>query len=219
MIEPHLLQRVANRQGEILYEAKPPLACPDCPNLLAPAAAPLDELTPAQQPPANTAPQVLDKRYAFIMHTMLRDVVARGTATAAARLGRGDMAGKTGTTTGPVDTWFTGYSGGVVTSAWAGFDNNTPMGRDEYGATVALPIWMDYMRVALQGRPERYPRQPEGVVSLRIDPRTGQLASADLPDAVFEYFAADHLPGDSPFYGGPSIAPAAPGGISEHDLF
>jgi penicillin-binding protein 1A len=217
LIEPYALQRVADRNGATVYEAKPPTACPDCPNTIDPALA--AEATPAQAAPENSAPQVLDKRYAFIMNSMLHDVVVRGTAEAASVLGRSDMGGKTGTTTGPVDTWFTGYSSGVVTSAWAGFDQNKPMGKDEYGATVALPIWIDFMRTALQGKAERHFRQPEGVVSLRIDPRTGAQAPTDMPDAIFEYFTEDNLPGDVGSLPNPEVAAPTGSGMSEHDLF
>ena len=242
LINPYVLQRVTDRNGEVVYDAKPLQACFDCPNALAnqsPAAAadpapgapsttasapttassPTVATSPITVPPPNPAPQVLDKRYAFIMDSMLRDVVTKGTGAAASSLGRSDMAGKTGTTSGPVDTWFTGYSGGVVTSTWAGFDQNKPMGKDEYGATVALPIWINFMRAALQGVPERHLRQPEGVVSLRIDPRTGLQASPDQPDAVFEYFTADHLPGEQgPGYN-PELTTPSGSGVSEHDLF
>ncbi|HSB96475.1 MAG TPA: penicillin-binding protein 1A [Spongiibacteraceae bacterium] len=237
-IEPYVLQRVLDRNGEVIYQANPAVACPTCANTgrfatrssdtTEPGADPQAIATTADAPapinsaaPAPTmAPQVLDKRYAFIMDTMLHDVVSRGTAEAAAGLGRGDLAGKTGTTSGPVDTWFTGYAGGIVTTAWAGFDQNKLMGRKEYGATIALPIWMDFMRTALAGRPERHFKQPEGVVSLRIDPHTGQQARADQPDATFEYFTEDNLPGQE----GPDSSPgnsAAPpaNGMSVQDLF
>ncbi|HET8712018.1 MAG TPA: penicillin-binding protein 1A [Spongiibacteraceae bacterium] len=229
LIEPHLLQRVADRNGAIVYEAKPVTACPNCDQT--PAAEMGDTATPTNETAATNAtanaasgplaPQVLDKRYGFIMDSMLRDVVLRGTATAARVLNRGDLAGKTGTTSGPVDTWFNGYSGGVVTVVWAGFDSNRPMGRDEYGATVALPIWVEYMRAALADRPERPFKQPEGVVSLRIDPRTGLQASPDQPDAVFEYFTDDHLPGQEAPGSAPSEegSSAPPSDVSEHDLF
>jgi penicillin-binding protein 1A len=216
LIEPYLLQRVADRNGEIVYLAKPPLACPDCPNATLTDSAE----APAFDVPENPAPQVLDKRYVFIMDSMLHDVVVRGTGEAASVLGRSDMGGKTGTTSGPVDTWFTGYSSGIVTSAWAGFDQNKPMGKDEYGATVALPIWIEFMRTALQGKPERHLRQPEGVLSLRIDPRTGTQAPTDMPDAIFEYFTEDNLPGDVGSVVSPELtAPSSTGGMSEHDLF
>jgi penicillin-binding protein 1A len=237
-VDPYVVQRVLDRNGEILYEAKPAVACPGCVQAAAPAegappaeTAEASTTTPAEtgaaaQPLVDTngaplAPQVLDPRYAFIMDTMLHDVVSRGTAEKASSLGRGDLAGKTGTTSGPVDTWFTGYAGGIVTTAWAGFDQNTMMGRKEYGSTIALPIWMEFMSTALAGRPERHLKQPEGVVSLRIDPYTGQQARPDQPDATFEYFVEGHLPGQE---GGPeAIQGAAPpppaNGMSVQDLF
>jgi penicillin-binding protein 1A len=162
------------------------------------------------------APQVLDKRYAFIMDTMLRDVVRRGTAENASSLNRSDLAGKTGTTSGPTDTWFTGYSGGIVTTAWMGFDQNTLLGRKEYGATAALPMWVEYMKVALAGKPERRFKQPDGVITLRIDPHTGLRAPADQPDAIFEYFAEDNAPTQE---AGPGSPGGATGGMTEQDLF
>lgn len=230
LIEPYLLQRVADRYGAIVYEAKPVLACSICDQN--PVALIADTNSTTTEPDSTTmnnpaaaqspiAPQVLDKRYAFIMDSMLRDVVARGTAEAASSMGRSDMAGKTGTTSGPVDTWFTGYSGGIVTTAWAGFDQNKPMGRDEYGATVALPIWMEFMHAALAGKPERHFKQPEGVVSLRIDPHTGLRAPPEQADAVFEYFTEDNTPGQDGSDVAPSgsSAPATTGGMSEQDLF
>lgn len=244
-IDPYIVQRVLDRNGELLYEAKPAIACFNCGPNAAPAADTATPPDPATAPPADAttatadaatgsatpvattpdgqplAPQVLDRRYAFIMDTMLHDVVSRGTAEAASSLGRGDLAGKTGTTSGPVDTWFTGYAGGIVTTAWAGFDQNKLMGRKEYGATIALPIWMEFMRTALAGRPERHFKQPEGVVSLRIDPYTGQRAGPGQPDATFEYFVEDNLPGQE---GGMESLPgtAAPppaNGMSVQDLF
>ncbi len=228
LIEPYLVQRIADRNGEIVYEANPVRACPNCDQtpsetLGDTSGDSTDPAAPgADTPKGGIAPQVLDKRYGFIMDSMLRDVVLRGTATAARVLGRSDMGGKTGTTTGPVDTWFNGYSSGIVTIVWAGFDGNKPMGKDEYGSTVALPIWIEYMRAALAGKPERPFKQPQGVVSLRIDPHTGLEASPDQPDAVFEYFTEDNLPGQQ---GAPGMAPTEgyapppPSGVSEHDLF
>lgn len=232
LIEPYLLQRVVDRNGATVYEAKPVVACPSCDQTLSAAlgdTVAADEAkydTPPVEPSSVTqnpiAPQVLDKRYGFIMDSMLKDVVVRGTATAARVLGRSDMAGKTGTTSGPVDTWFNGYSSGIVTTVWAGFDGNKPMGKDEYGSTVALPIWIEYMRAALAGKPERPFKQPQGVVSLRIDPYTGAEASPDQPDAVFEFFTEDNLPGQgvpSSFVPSDNGAPAPSNGVSEHDLF
>ena len=226
LIEPYLLQRVTDRNGNIAYEAKPVLACPNCDSMSSdtladPNASKYDTPITDTESKGPIAPQVLDKRYGFIMDSMLKDVVLRGTATTARVLGRSDMGGKTGTTSGPVDTWFNGYSSGIVTTVWAGFDSNKPMGKDEYGSTVALPIWIEYMRAALTGKPERPFKQPQGVVSLRIDPHTGLEASPDQPDAVFEYFTEDNLPGQGipGFVPSDSSAPAPTNGVSEHDLF
>jgi penicillin-binding protein 1A len=230
-VDPYLLQRVLNRDGRVVYEAQPAIACPDCtaPDNSADSAA--DNGTVAQQQPAGAlpvaatadappaaaprAPEVVDKRNAFIMDSMLRDVVRRGTGQAASSLNRTDMGGKTGTTSGPTDAWFTGYSSGIVTTTWIGFDDNSVLGRNEYGATAALPIWMEYMKVALNGRPERHFRQPEGVVTLRIDPHTGLRARPDQNDAVFEYFTEETAPTQE---SGAGTAGGA-AGMTEQDLF
>lgn len=144
--------------------------------------------------PLPIAPRVLDERTAFIIDSMLRDVVARGTGRRARVLDRADLAGKTGTTNGPRDAWFGGYNPDLVTVAWLGFDENTPLGRGEYGGTAALPIWINYMREALAGRPDRPAPQPDGIVTVRIDPETGQRARPGDPDAIFEFFRAEDVP-------------------------
>ncbi len=153
----------------------------------------LDEEENALEP-LPIAPRVLDERTAFIIDSMLRDVVSRGTGRRARVLDRADLAGKTGTTNGPRDAWFAGYSPDLVTVAWLGFDQNTPLGRSEYGGTAALPIWINYMRVALAGRPDRPAPQPDGIVTVRIDPENGQRAQPGDPDAIFEIFRAEEVP-------------------------
>lgn len=153
----------------------------------------LDEEENALEP-LPIAPRVLDERTAFIIDSMLRDVVSRGTGRRARVLDRADLAGKTGTTNGPRDAWFAGYSPDLVTVAWLGFDQNTPLGRGEYGGTAALPIWINYMRVALAGRPDRPAPQPDGIVTVRIDPETGERARPGDPDAIFEIFRAEEVP-------------------------
>ena len=104
------------------------------------------------------------------------------------------MQGKTGTTNGPTDAWFSGYGGGVVTTAWLGFDKNELLGRKEYGGSAALPIWIDYMREALRGVPEANQKQPEGIVTVKIDPSTGKLAKPGQSDAIFEIFQTEYVP-------------------------
>jgi penicillin-binding protein 1A len=88
------------------------------------------------------------------MDSMLREVARTGTGAAATKLGRSDMAGKTGTTSDAVDGWFAGYGGGIVAVAWMGYDDPKSLGGREFGATLAMPIWIDYMRTALSTRPQ-----------------------------------------------------------------
>ena len=171
-----------------------------------------DILATAEDPArgAPPAPRVMDERVNFIVNDILKDVITRGTGRRARVLERGDIAGKTGTTNGPMDGWFSGYSQDVVTTAWVGFDNYTPLGRREFGGTAALPIWIDYMREALADSPELQRPVPAGIVSVRIDPESGQLAGSGTKDAIFEYFLEENVPqhyapGNNEPAGGPDI--------------
>ncbi|WP_426115926.1 penicillin-binding protein 1A [Massilia sp. PWRC2] len=119
----------------------------------------------AETAPAAPAQRVIDERNAFITDSMLRDVTRYGTgADATRKLERRDIAGKTGTTSDSLDGWFAGYGANVVAVAWMGYDDPRSLGGREFGATVAMPIWIDYMRVALSGRPQEERREPEGVM-------------------------------------------------------
>ena len=140
------------------------------------------------------AEQVLSPQTAFIINTMMRDVILRGTGRRALAIGRKDLAGKTGTTNDQRDAWFTGFNAELATIAWVGFDNPRPLGDRETGARAALPMWIDYMREALEGVEEKELEQPSGLVSVRIDPQTGQLANSTTTDAIFEFFLADQIP-------------------------
>ena len=140
------------------------------------------------------APRILDARTHYQIDSILKDVVRRGTATKAKALKRQDIAGKTGTTNGPVDAWFSGYTQETVTTVWVGFDKSKPLGVREYGGSAALPIWVDYMKIALQGQPEQQFPMPEGMVSARIDEETGLRAQFDNSDGIFETFKEENLP-------------------------
>ena len=198
-VEPYLIQRIEDVEGGSVYEARPPTVCRDCDE--APAE-PAEELSMEQimageatavaaYPPA---PRVMDARVNFIIDSILKDVITRGTGRRALVLERKDIAGKTGTTNGPMDVWFSGYNRDVVTTAWVGFDNYTPLGRREFGGTAALPIWIDYMRAALKDIPEHERPVPAGIVTVRIDPETGQLANPGQRGAIFEYFKEENVP-------------------------
>ena len=140
------------------------------------------------------APRAIDARNAWLMRSLLRDVIRRGTGRKALVLERDDLAGKTGTTNDQFDAWFSGFAPGLVATAWIGFDEFRPLGRRETGARAALPMWIAYMKEALEGVPQRENPPPEGIVTVRIDPETGELAGASHEGAVFESFRAERVP-------------------------
>jgi penicillin-binding protein 1A len=140
------------------------------------------------------APRVISAQNAFIMRSIMRDVVRRGTAVRAKALGRKDIAGKTGTTNDQVDAWFSGFNDQVVTTAWVGFDNQRSLGNRETGGRAALPMWIDFMKVALDGQPENLQEQPEGLVTIRIDAETGRPADISSNSSLFELFRIENAP-------------------------
>ncbi|MGB5328442.1 MAG: PBP1A family penicillin-binding protein, partial [Gammaproteobacteria bacterium] len=140
------------------------------------------------------APRVISAQNAFIMRSMMREVVQRGTAVRAKALGRKDIAGKTGTTNDQIDAWFSGYNDQVVTTSWVGFDNQRHMGNRETGGRAALPMWIEFMRAALEGRPENLQEQPEGLVTIRIDAETGKRADLSTRNSLFEHFRVENAP-------------------------
>jgi len=149
---------------------------------------------PAEEPAALPAERAIDERIAYIMTSMLKDVVRRGTGTRARSLKREDLAGKTGTTNEAADTWFNGFNPTIVTTVWVGFPDHTPLGRREYGSNNPLPIWIEYMQAALRDQPEQTASLPAGVVTMKIDPKTGEVATPTQRDAIFEYFLKEHAP-------------------------
>jgi penicillin-binding protein 1A len=201
-VEPYLIQRIEDLAGNIVFEADPATVCRDCgPGAEASSDRDVElsmEEILGDKPAAHPeAPRVMDERVHFIIDSMLMDVIRRGTGRKALVLERDDIAGKTGTTNGPVDAWFSGYNPDVVTTTWVGFDDYRKLGSREFGGTAALPIWIDYMRRALDGIPERTRALPAGISHVRIDPETGLLAAAGDDEAIFEYFRNDNLPAAS----------------------
>lgn len=140
------------------------------------------------------APRIISPQTDFIMDSMLRDVIRHGTGRHALVLGRNDLAGKTGTTNDQRDAWFAGFNSNIVTIAWVGFDDTKPLGSHETGAIAALPMWIHFMGTALQGQPQTPLIQPPGIVSVRINQKTGKPTTAADPDAMFEYFPEDQAP-------------------------
>ncbi|MGH1484905.1 MAG: penicillin-binding protein 1A [Cellvibrionaceae bacterium] len=219
-IQPYLIHHIRDRHDEVLYKTEP-LTIPGKAPLLFTTENKTEE-NDAEDKEANSTPdtigdtpikpdqviqqtitvalqsaeaeQVMDERIVYIMNSMLRDVVKRGTATRAQSLGRNDLAGKTGTTNGPTDAWFSGYNSHLVTTAWVGFDNNQKLGRGEYGGVAALPIWIEFMKTALEDAPQALPPQPDGIVTVRINPETGERAAPSDPTGIFEIFLEENAP-------------------------
>jgi len=145
-------------------------------------------------PPQRIAKRIVSPQNIYIMDSILRDVIKRGTGRRALALRRSDIAGKTGTTNDQQDAWFSGFNPDIVATAWVGFDEPKTLGHSEYGGRAALPMWIDYMYEALKGKPEVVPETPPGIVNVRIDPETGLQVGPDFPDAQFEIFRADNVP-------------------------
>jgi len=120
--------------------------------------------------------------------------VKKGTARRAQKLQRNDLAGKTGTTNDQKDAWFSGYVDSIVATAWVGFDQPATLGRNEFGSTAALPIWIDFMEVALKDVPQTQRQQPDRMVTIKIDEVTGELARPGDPSAIEEIFRAERTP-------------------------
>ena len=140
------------------------------------------------------AERIVEPRIIYIVNSMLRDVIKKGTGRRARKLNRNDIAGKTGTTNDQKDAWFSGFNQDLVTTTWLGFDTPKTLGAREYGGTAALPIWIEFMEQALKGKAENKPKQPEGLVTIKIDPKTGERAKAGQDNAIFEIFREELVP-------------------------
>ncbi len=172
-ITPYLIQKVVDGRGAILFEAKTVAV-------------------------GQEADRVLDARNAFVTSSLLHEVAVSGTAGSLQKLGRSDLAGKTGTSSDAVDGWFAGFSGATTAVAWMGYDEPQSLGGREFGATLALPIWNDFMAVALKGKPMATMAQPSGVSQVQgdwmYDEFQGNSATRtidlDLLDRLKELFGA-----------------------------
>jgi penicillin-binding protein 1A len=164
-VTPYVIERIEDSQGRVLAQYQPERA-------------------------GTGAPRVIDERNAYVMTSLMRDVVKHGTAARAMQLGRNDLAGKTGTTNDQVDAWFAGFNRDLVAVAWIGFDNPHSLGEKETGAQAALPIWMGYVGAALKGVAERPLQVPQGIAAVSIDPETGLR----VPRGTVEYFYQEHVP-------------------------
>ncbi len=184
LVEPFFIARVEDPSGDIVEYANRLMICPDCP-------APNDVTHSAGRRTVDPrfARRVLSEENAFIMNSMMSEVIRSGTGRAAQALGRSDLAGKTGTTNNYHDAWFTGYNPDIVTSVWIG---------RESGARAALPVWLNYMRVALLTRPQVMQRQPEKIIKLRINRDSGLPTDENDPQGFDEFFVTGTEPEADP---------------------
>jgi penicillin-binding protein 1A len=183
-IEPYFINRIEGADLQPLEQAHPTIACDDCD----PRVVNVEPAFGGRRPPARRARRILTPELSFLMTSMLSEVIRAGTGHAAIALGRADLAGKTGTTNDFRDAWFSGFNDDIVATAWVGFDESTSLGRGETGARAALPIWMDFMRVALDGLPEKPRTPPSGIVTRAINGSTGLPARAGDGNVITEYF-------------------------------
>jgi len=162
-VAPYLIAKIVDARGNVLSEAAPAIA-------------------------REGAERAIDPRNAWIMTSLLKDVVRVGTATRALSLNRTDLGGKTGTTNEFVDAWFCGYNASLVAVAWIGFDQPKTLGSGETGAQAALPIWISYMAKVLKGTPPAEVPMPDGVVAVKVNADTGLRDEGGLTEFFFSEF-------------------------------
>lgn len=219
LVRPWFITSIDNRMGQPVYRADPPSAChtcqarteqdPDKPETTTELAAASSSALPILEPVAETtphregnrqdgaqprlAPRAIGARTAYLMTSVMQDVIRRGTGHAAMALGRTDLAGKTGSTNDHHDAWFSGFNSKLVTSVWVGFDNYDTLGHGEFGAKAALPIWMSYMGTALKDTPPATMPMPPGITTVTINKQTGLPTSAGDPGAMQEIFKVEDV--------------------------
>lgn len=186
-VNPWLVRQIANLADGVVHTAAPASLCADC----ARAGGTTFPGAEAEAKPRRA----VDERVAYILGSMLRSVIEDGSGARVNReINRADLMGKTGTTNGPQELWFSGFNRDLATTVFVGFDQPEPLGEREQGATVAVPIWIDFMKQALAGQPEADIRRPDGIVDRLVDRDSGALAQPGDPNAVFEYFLAENAP-------------------------
>ena len=182
-IDPYLVDYALDVEGQLFYQAEPRYVIKTLTR---------EDTNIQLATQTGQAERVVSADLNYLMTQVLRDVIQHGTGRLARVLGRDDLAGKTGTTNDQLDAWFTGYNGTLVSIVWVGYDK--PRSLREYGAQAALPIWIDFMRTALKGQPQTKLTRPSSIVTARIDPGTGLLATSRQKDAIFENFRKQFVP-------------------------
>ncbi len=193
-VDNYYIREIKDKDDRVLFEHKPATVCTQCP---IPA---LTELEAANMPTSingnPVAKRIIEPYVHYQITSMLRDVARSGTAAKASRiLQRTDLAGKTGTTNDQRDSWFAGFTPKKVTTVWMGFDNFSPLGRGETATRAALPLWIDFMKGALEGTESAtWASPPKGMVNITIDSRNGFPPSELTLDTMNELVIPSQIP-------------------------
>lgn len=175
-VEPFLIDHITDGSNTILLQSQSSIVCNNC----------------KDKKIDGNAPRVIPEEVAFLMNSALQDVVQHGTGVLAKSLNRNDIAGKTGTTNEQMDAWFCGYNPDLVVTTWIGFD--APKSLHEYAANLSLPLWIDFMKVALKDKPEKEIKKPDNVVIIDINPKNGLRVTPGQSGAMKEYFSDISIP-------------------------
>ncbi len=188
-VHPYFISRVEDGHGRLVYQANPPRACDDCWFRYEEAPAQTAALRPEGD---GQAERVLEPRLTFQMNSMMQDVIKFGTGRKALELEREDIAGKTGTTNDVRDSWFCGYQKDLVTIAWMGFDDFSPLGKGETGGQAGLGMWVHFMRQALKDKPQAILNVPPGMVEVRIDKTRGTPTQSTGDNTMVEWIREEY---------------------------
>jgi len=183
-VPSYLITHITDDQGHTLYQANPTTVCPE------------HKPKPQADTQENCAKRVINPQTAYLMTQAMAEVIHSGTGRAARSLNRKDLAGKTGTTDDQNDAWFAGFNHSLVAISWVGYD--TPQSLYEYGAQTALPMWIDFMRIALRHQPTSLFTEPNDIITVRIDPKTGLIVGPQHTPVMYEKFRRGHLPKKQP---------------------
>jgi len=187
-VEPFFIDRIIDARNETIFRANNPIVTEY-------TSTAMDSSPYSYKPSAlnnKAATRVMQPQIAYTVTSLLKDTIQRGTSRRVKKLGRDDLAGKTGTTNDNKDNWYAGFNGQIVTTAWVGYDD--PSSLKEYARTTALPMWMYFMEAALKDIPSSKLAEPPGMVTVRIDPATGLLARQGQSDSMYEIFLKDRVP-------------------------
>ena len=182
-VESHYIRKIIDRTNTTIFEANPYTACENCAGN-----------TSNNSQTINPAKRIMKPTVHYQITSMLQSVAQSGTGARSNRLGRKDLAGKTGTTDDQKDAWFCGFSPTKVTTVWVGFDRIAPLGKRETAAGAALPIWIDFMKTALKGEKDNGWKAPRGLINVQLDTETGMPPNEFTMETIYEALTPDQIP-------------------------